>query len=560
MATSTLGSGTLVLAGTTSGTTTVTATAVAGTTTLTLPAATDTLVGKATTDTLTNKTLTSPTLTGVATFAAGTAAAPAITTTGDTNTGIWFPAADTIAFTEGGVESMRIDSSGNLGLGVTPLSWSGYKSLDLQGGSFASGSGTNVEMWCNAYYNGTNSVYRNTGYATLYNQSSGTHKWYNAPSGTGGATPDTVSFTQAMTLDASGNLLVGATSPTGRLTVADSTTSVLTLRATSAVDADGRVIGTLNFQEPEGTGDGTLAIEAAISGLRSGTDSFNSGGRLAFYTRPFNGTLTQAMTLDASGRLGIGTTSPGSILDVQDAIGATRVTVTNTANAAAGAGVNFIVKNGATTVGNGTIRTDNADNLAFFNIGGERMRIDTSGNLLVGTTANAITAYSASKSLVQSADYSGSVAQLINSTSTTGTQYFLAFGRGASVCGQITSGSTNSTSFTTSSDYRLKKDVQPITGALAKVQTLKPCTYKWVEDNTISEGFIAHELAETFPQAVVGEKDAVNAEGNPVYQGVDTSFLVATLTAAIQELKALTDTQASTITALTARIEALENK
>ena len=119
MATSTLGSGTLVLAGTTSGTTTVTATAVAGTTTLTLPAATDTLVGKATTDTLTNKTLTSPTLTGVATFAAGTAALPAITTTGDTNTGIWFPAADTIAFTEGGVESMRIDSSGQLGIGQT---------------------------------------------------------------------------------------------------------------------------------------------------------------------------------------------------------------------------------------------------------------------------------------------------------------------------------------------------------------------------------------------------------------------------------------------------------
>jgi len=120
MATSTLGSGTVVLAGTTSGTTTVTATAVAGTTTLTLPAATDTLVGKATTDTLTNKTLTSATLTGVVTFDAGTAAAPAITTTGDTNTGIFFPAADTIAFAEGGVESMRIDSSGNVGIGVTP--------------------------------------------------------------------------------------------------------------------------------------------------------------------------------------------------------------------------------------------------------------------------------------------------------------------------------------------------------------------------------------------------------------------------------------------------------
>ena len=62
------------------------------------------------------------------------------------------------------------------------------------------------------------------------------------------------------------------------------------------------------------------------------------------------------------------------------------------------------------------------------------------------------------------------------------------------------------------------------------------------------------------PHAVTGGKDAVDENGNPVYQGIDTSFLVATLTAAIQELKALTDTQASTITALTARIETLENK
>ena len=66
------------------------------------------------TSTLTNKTLSSPTITGVSTFAAGTAALPALTTTGDTNTGIFFPAADTIAFTEGGTECGRFNSSGNL--------------------------------------------------------------------------------------------------------------------------------------------------------------------------------------------------------------------------------------------------------------------------------------------------------------------------------------------------------------------------------------------------------------------------------------------------------------
>jgi hypothetical protein len=92
-----------------------------------------------------------------------------------------------------------------------------------------------------------------------------------------------------------------------------------------------------------------------------------------------------------------------------------------------------------------------------------------------------------------------------------------------------------------------------MTGALAKVALLKPVNYKWKFDGSEGEGFIAHELAEVCPNAVTGEKDAVNAEGNPIHQGIDTSFLVATLTAAIQEQQAL-------ITALTARIEALETQ
>jgi hypothetical protein len=83
-------------------------------------------------------------------------------------------------------------------------------------------------------------------------------------------------------------------------------------------------------------------------------------------------------------------------------------------------------------------------------------------------------------------------------------------------------------------------------GALAKVSALKPCTFKWKSDGSEGQGFIAHELQEVCPDAVTGEKDAVDADGNPQYQGIDTSFLVATLTAAIQEL--------------TARVQALEAK
>jgi hypothetical protein len=230
MATSTLGSGTLVLAGTTSGTTTVTATAVAGTTTLTLPAATDTLVGKATTDTLTNKTLTGAAMNGTlgattpstvaattisasstATFAAGAAGTPSITTTGDTNTGLFFPAADTIAFAEGGAESMRLDSSGNLGLGVTPSAWgSSVKAIQIGARTGVWNLSDNTYLSTNSYFDGTNSRYIGTQFATMYSQQNdGAHKFYVAPSGTAG---NAITFTQAMTLDASGNLLVGTTS------------------------------------------------------------------------------------------------------------------------------------------------------------------------------------------------------------------------------------------------------------------------------------------------------------------------------------------------------------
>jgi hypothetical protein len=73
---------------------------------------------------------------------------------------------------------------------------------------------------------------------------------------------------------------------------------------------------------------------------------------------------------------------------------------------------------------------------------------------------------------------------------------------------------------------------------LAKVALLKPCTYKWNADGSDGEGFIAHELQAVIPSAVSGEKDAVNEDGSIKPQGIDTSFLVATLTAAIQELKA----------------------
>jgi hypothetical protein len=184
-----------------------------------------------------------------------------------------------------------------------------------------------------------------------------------------------------------------------------------------------------------------------------------------------------------------------------------------------------------------------ADTIAFAEGGTERMRIDSSGNVLVGTTV--LPDGSNNGTAIRDTQNGGSRF----SGSGTGTRTILAFYNANGLVGQIsTSGSA--TTYNTSSDYRLKENIAPMTGALNTIEQLKPVTYKWKIDGSDGQGFIAHELQEVVPDCVSGEKDAVDSEGNPVYQGIDTSFLVATLTAAIQELNAKVEAQAEQIKAL----------
>jgi hypothetical protein len=259
---------------------------------------------------------------------------------------------------------------------------------------------------------------------------------------------------------------------------------------------------------------------------------------------------TERVRVDASGRLLVGTTSDISGGAVQALINGTGTSfLTNAAvysalSTVAGREIPMVYASDTT---DSALISQLSGNMAFFTQGNERARIDSSGNLLVGITSN-VTA-GARIRLVYNAN-AGNIGLSIQATLQDAGTAVQFVNSGGSVCGTITQG-TSTTAYNTSSDYRLKHDIAPMTGALAKVAALKPVTYRWNADNSESQGFIAHELQEVVPECVTGEKDAVDAEGNPQYQGIDTSFLVATLTAAIQEQQAI-------ITALTARVEALE--
>jgi hypothetical protein len=316
------------------------------------------------------------------------------------------------------------------------------------------------------------------------------------------------------------------------------------------------------------------ASTPAIRGTDTNTGIyFPAADNISFST---NG--TQRMRVTSGGFVGIAQSSPTSRLHIDGTSNSASATIQ-----IVGTEVSTLLL-GQNSAG-GVIRGQGGSNALAFWTGGdgdtgagqsgtERMRINSSGSLLVGITSpmgggggdnirgfQVMSGNSAQMIIQNSSDACQYLAKVSGYSSGIYTNFYIA----DTQVGKIESNGS-STSYVTSSDYRLKENIAPMTGALAKVSTLKPVTYTWKSTGKTSQGFIAHELQEVVPDCVSGEKDAtetvdikdedgnvIGQETKPVYQGIDTSFLVATLTAAIQEQQAI-------ITDLKSRIETLEAK
>lgn len=462
-------------------------------------------------------------VTGSATveFADGTVSAPSITNDGDTNTGIFFPAADTIAFAEGGVEAMRIDSSAQLGIGTaTPagklhvVNTTGDKAFIFRDGKLD-------------FVNSANSAYAQG------------------------------VFQASSFFFETGSVGLGTNAPYGQLDVYSAIASPTTGEATG--------VGSIRISNGASalTSAGGLEFKNAgdSNGYGAKIQTLNSGGpQLVFANRVGSATWAERMRIDNNGSVVIGTTTPVTV-SARLSVKATGdydagLAIGSNASASNWARLDFKNTNSASPTilyqdqsGTFTIRTDGAYPITFATDGGnERARITASGDLLVGTTSVL------NSSRITSVGSSGVALVARNSGATAGKYWsapYVDTSNSLYIINQSNAGvymTDGATSWTANSDERMKDIIEPITDAVNKVSSLRAVIgkYKTDADGTRRSFLIAQDVQAVLPEAVNVQSDEMGT------LGVQYTDVIPLLVAAFKEQQAM-------ITALTARVAALES-
>ena len=424
-----------------------------------------------------------------------------------------------------GAEAMRIDSSGNLGIGTAYPS----AKLDVRGniytgdkilvntsspdamvhikGSSTHGSlvleaggtsGSMNQMYIQAHNNGGTPI------GEVNFEETGTNAGAIVFQTNGG------SLAERMRLTSSGNLGIGTSNP-GDILHCEKSAGAIKVSSSS---------------------------DSKYAALYAGDSSNDSAvlwqnGSLRFYNN------TERMRIDSSGNVGIGNTAPGYKLSVLTTGTADRVLNLATTG---GASANGDATNSIYFTGGTNTRWANAKYEAFNHLfhgnGYENMRLTSGGDLLINTNTN----FGSSKLGVQFYGLTQNGIAVKSTYNGNGAYYFVVSNHAGTTIGGI-SASTTSTTYNTSSDYRLKENVVGINDGITRVKQLTPKRFNFIADSdTTVDGFFAHEVQTVVPEAITGTKDEVDADGNPVYQGIDQSKLVPLLTAALQEAIAKIET------------------
>ena len=323
----------------------------------------------------------------------------------------------TFTTANGGVEAekMRIDSSGNVGIGVTPSAWgSSYRAIQMLGGGVGIMSIANGGYYLtNAYFDGSSFRYVGTAGAMRYEMNSGNgHTWYTAPSGTAG---NAITFTQAMTLNASGSLGIGTTSLTGiTLAVGKTITGAITSygvlnNGTIQSDVTNAAIGyqtslstqaaafTLtnltHFAASQATIGATSVVTSqygfvANSNLTGATNNYGFYGNIASGTSRYNLYMNGTADNYLAGNVGIGKNTPTTKLEVAGAVANALIRINRTDNAAARGALQWTGNDdvvdwqiGTNMVASGGLEFSTAA------ASGLLMTLDTTGNLGIGTSS-----------------------------------------------------------------------------------------------------------------------------------------------------------------------------